>query len=344
MLCVTGEGHTVRASIGRGHDYHSSFEQCPEQLLQNHSVSDVSHLTEKNKRRTTFRYTEPPLFAHVCVCVRDRESKSSLQHSMFISVIQVCSFSSLCLVKVSRSYMCKYTHMQSHKRTQRRDWTTWTDCKWSQSRFLVRPSSWSKEEDLSWSPEQPQPSAAEEQKSQVSDEVIKACIKIKKSPTKGPYNCACEPHTRPYRVTINKFNSTACCLFHLHHFHESTMNKGRWKHWRKDVYESLAVKWRALTFLFVIQCSHFCSSSLISPLPPMLFFWTSIKGEIMFQSERHTLNMSSADWLMRVEWQKINHLGVLCKWLNWIRQKQKNDSNKPLKMLVWTQQRYLNFI
>lgn len=88
---------------------------------------------------------------------------------------------------------------------------------------------------------------------------------VKEGPIKEECACVlCELYTRPYKVIKHESNSIVCCLFHLH-FHEFPMNKGQWKHWRKDIYESLAVKWRALTFQLVIQCSYFCSYSLISP-------------------------------------------------------------------------------
>lgn len=129
---------------------------------------------------------------------------------------------------------------------------------------------------------------------------------IKACPHKGILKCACVLYvldTRLYGVTIHKSNSTVCCLFHLHHFHESTMNKGRWQHWSKDIYESLAVKWRALTFLLLIQCSHFCSYSLVCvslSLKPMLFFWTPIKGEMLpcdwRLSKRHLFNVMLDRW------------------------------------------------
>lgn len=45
-------GHrTIRGSVGGGHHHHSGLEQRLEQLLQDHGIGNVGHLTEQNQRR-----------------------------------------------------------------------------------------------------------------------------------------------------------------------------------------------------------------------------------------------------------------------------------------------------
>lgn len=136
---------TVRGSVGCGNHHHSGLEQRLKKLLQDHGISDVSHLTEGDQTRRrgdTFRYCIIYLFlATPNVCAS--EVKPCHQHSMLISVIQVCSFNPLCLVMAIRTRM----HLRAHTHTHTHTSTTWTDCKWSWSGFLLRTSSWGKAAD-----------------------------------------------------------------------------------------------------------------------------------------------------------------------------------------------------
>ena len=91
---------TIRGSVGGGHHHHSGLEQRREQLLQDHGVSDIGHLTGQNRTTEEERHIHAlynlPFLATPHVCAS--EVKPCCQHSMLISVIQVCSFSPLCLV------------------------------------------------------------------------------------------------------------------------------------------------------------------------------------------------------------------------------------------------------
>lgn len=62
---------TIRGSVGGGHHHHSGLEQRLKQLLQDHGISNVSHLTEENQRRQrdTFTYCIIYLFLPHSMCV-----------------------------------------------------------------------------------------------------------------------------------------------------------------------------------------------------------------------------------------------------------------------------------
>lgn len=96
---------TVRRSVGGGHHHHSSFEQGLKQLLQDHSISNVSHLKEGNHRRP-FTYHIIYFFATMHV----RRSNHAINTPCWLVSFR-CADSVLC---VFVSWPFTLSHIRAH--------------------------------------------------------------------------------------------------------------------------------------------------------------------------------------------------------------------------------------
>lgn len=108
--------------------------------------------------------------------------------------------------------------------------------------------------------------------------------------------CVCSMDSaQRYQTIIHKHRFD--CLLPLLSTWFFAVNKGRWHHWSKDVYESPAILWRALTFQLVMQRSHFCSCSRLCSVnkhegrssPPKMH---------RSQMSTYTTHLIKAWWLM----------------------------------------------